>query len=76
MYRCLFYEFITRQTLIQLKEGECEFDVLMKLFRVLGYPGVELIKLYECRMIVPSSRILLISHPLQTASNITVNFER
>lgn len=37
---CLFYEFITRQTLIQLKEGEGEFDVLMKLFRVLGYPGV------------------------------------
>ncbi|KAK8801277.1 CDK kinase [Blastocystis sp. subtype 4] len=36
---CLFYEFITRQTLVQLKEGEGEFDVLMKLFRVLGYPG-------------------------------------
>lgn len=39
---------------MQLKEGEGEFDVLMKLFRVLGYPGVgELIGM-EHRTIVPA----------------------
>lgn len=38
--RCLFYEFITRETLIQCKQGECEYDILIKLFKVLGYPGV------------------------------------
>lgn len=38
--RCLFYEFITRETLVQCKQGECEYDVLIKLFKILGYPGV------------------------------------
>lgn len=40
--RCLFYEFITRETLVQCKQGECEYDVLIKLFKILGYPGVSL----------------------------------
>lgn len=38
--RCLFYEFITRETLIKCNQGDNESDVLVKLFRVLGYPGV------------------------------------
>ena len=71
--RCLFFEFITRQTLVQLKEGEGEFDVLMKLFRVLGYPGVELHDCCECRMIVQSLKILLTSRLLVIVSNIIVN---
>ena len=71
--RCLFYEFITRQTLVQLKEGEGEFDVLMKLFRILGYPGVELHNCCECRMIVQSLKILLTNRPLGTVNSITVN---
>ncbi|KAK8830294.1 hypothetical protein WA577_005982 [Blastocystis sp. JDR] len=36
---CLFYEFITRETLITCNQGDNESSVLVKLFRVLGYPG-------------------------------------
>lgn len=31
-----------REPIIQCKQGDCEFDVLVKLFRLLGYPGVVL----------------------------------
>ena len=73
IYRCLLYDFISGQTLVQLKQGEGVFDVLMKLFRVLGYPGVELHDCCECRMIVQSLKILLTSRLLVIVSNIIVN---
>lgn len=38
--RCIFYEFVMREPIVQCKQGDCEFDVLAKLFRLLGFPGV------------------------------------
>lgn len=29
-----------REPIVQCKQGDCEFDVLAKLFRLLGFPGV------------------------------------
>lgn len=29
-----------REPMVQCKQGDCEFDVLAKLFRLLGFPGV------------------------------------
>ncbi|CBK23007.2 uncharacterized protein [Blastocystis hominis] len=37
--RCIFYEFVMREPIVQCKQGDCEFDVLAKLFRLLGFPG-------------------------------------
>lgn len=74
--RCLFYEFVTRETLVQLKEGEGEFDVLMKLFRVVGYPGVEEWKRVKGRMIVPCSKTRPTWRCSPTARITTVNSAR